>query len=472
MNIYDLLVIGGGINGTAVAEDAAGRGLSVVLCEKNDLASGTSSKSSKLIHGGIRYLEQYKFKLVHEALTERAILMYRAPFLVHPLEFILPYEKHLRPKWMIRAGLFLYDHLTTHRSVPTSKYLKLDSSSPLKNEYSIGFGYYDCVTDDSRLTVLNALSAKQHGATILTRHHVTNITTEDKHWVVQLNGKKLIYCKAIVDASGAWINKKVINVKGSHIVVPKLYNDANAYILQNKDKRIVFTIPYQNNFTLIGTTDEHYSGDLDNVKISSDETSYLINICNHYFEKKIKPSDVVWSFAGLRSLIQENTEKLSAISRELKIELVLTDELPTINLYGGKLTTHRSTAEKVMKTLKPFFPSMKKSWTSSTTLPGGNMNNLNTFLSNQVQRYAWLDKNIVSRYVLSYGTEIHNLLSHKKNINDLGKHFGYGLFEHEVEYLLQNEWASTAEDILWRRSKLGLYFSNQENEVLNNFITK
>lgn len=472
MNIYDLLVIGGGINGTAIAEDAAGRGLSVILCEKDDLASGTSSKSSKLIHGGIRYLEQYKFKLVREALKEREILMRRAPFLIHPLEFILPYEKHLRPKWMIRTGLFLYDHLTSQQRVPKSKYLKINPLSPLKKDYSSSFSYYDCVTDDARLTVLNALSAKQHGATILTRHKVTHIKAEDKYWTLQLNNKNLIKCRAIVDASGAWIDGKIVNVKGSHIVVPKLYEDTNAYILQNKDNRVIFTIPYHKDFTLIGTTDEDYSGDLDNIKISANETNYLIKTCNHYFKKELNPTDIIWSFAGLRSLAQEPTKKLSTISRELKIELELTNKLPKVNLYGGKLTTHRSTAEKVMNTLRPFFPHIKSSWTASTKLPGGDINNLNNFLSEQLQKYAWLDKKIVSRYVLSYGTKIQTLLVNKKNVTELGKHFGHGLFEHEVQYLMQNEWAQTIDDILWRRTKLGLLFTDDQTQVLMKFITE
>jgi glycerol-3-phosphate dehydrogenase len=482
----DLLILGGGINGTGIAADAAGRGLKVILCEVDDLASATSSWSTKLIHGGLRYLEYYKFKMVREALQEREILIHKAPFLIHPLEFILPHANHLRPKWMIRAGLFLYDHLAKRTTIPSSHQVNLTNTVygyPLKTDFRFGFSYYDCQTDDARLVILNALAAKEQGASILTRTTCQNIKRFEDHWHIELNSQQhniiKVDAKIIINATGPWVSETLDNliqlkkhspvtlVKGSHIVVPKLYAGDHAYILQHTDKRIVFAIPYQQQFTLIGTTDINFHGAPRSAKISDDEIDYLCGIINHYFNHSISSNNVVWHYSGVRPLFSKQNGDAATITREYHLELDQS-KAPILSIFGGKLTSYRRLAEKAVNQLTPFFPNIKPAWTSQAYLPGGDLGGytVSEYLAYAQRQFPWLPPNILRRYVLSYGSRISELLRNAERITDLGTHFGAGLYASEVDFLMQNEWAMSTEDILWRRSKLGLFLSAAEQEKL------
>lgn len=494
MNV-DVLVIGGGINGVGIATDAAGRGLSVILCEKDDLASHTSSASTKLIHGGLRYLEQIEFKLVHEALREREILLKRAPHLVHPLKFVLPYDAHYRPAWIIRLGLKFYDCLVRHSAFKRSQGMNLERETegkPLKSAFNRGFSYYDSRTDDARLVVTNAIEAKNKGAVILTRTECVSAQRDTHYWSVRLKDQKTdqiktIYAKAIVNAAGTFVScvlQSVFNqpldsrihlIKGSHIVIPKLYQGDWAYLLQNRDKRVVFAIPFQGEFTLIGTTDVPYKGDLDNVQITDDEIRYLIRVTHHYFKNPIQQSDIYWSYAGVRALYDSRKNEAQKITREYHLEINdLKGELPLISIFGGKLTTYRSLAETVLKQLNAYFPDMKKPWTSKAPLPGGDFEEktFESFFENLTQQYAWVHKPLLYRYAENYGTQIHCILMGTKTLSNLGQHFGAGLYEREVVYLKEHEWAVTAEDILWRRSKLGLFLDECEVNQLKSELPR
>lgn len=478
MENKDLFIVGGGINGAAIAADAAGRGLSVILCEKDDIAGATSSASTKLIHGGLRYLELYEFSLVRKALREREILMRKAPHLITPLQFILPYEKHLRPVWLMRLGLFIYDHLSRKTLLPNSNYITLQKTSfgdALGNEFLKGFSYYDCFTDDARLTLLNALAAKEKGAEILPRHEFISAQHTNNQWIINYKNNlsgKIMECSAkiLINASGPWINyiqqkidaNKNISfelIKGSHIIVPKLYEGKHAYILQNKDERIVFAIPYQNQFTLIGTTDVPFSKDLNNkIEITSEEENYLCEVINGYFKKSITTKDILWSYAGVRCLKAEYEKKLSKVSRDYEILMEQKNQPPLITIIGGKLTTHRSLAEETVNLLKPFFPAIKLAWTATSPLPGGNFPNedLNKFKVEFKKEYSWLPDEICERYIKNYGTRSYLILENTKNLHDMGEYFSNGLYEKELIYLIQHEWVMTLDDILWRRTKLGL----------------
>ncbi len=481
----DLFIIGGGINGAGIAADAAGRGLSVVLCERNDLASATSSASSKLIHGGLRYLENYQFSLVRNALQEREILLHRAPHLVFPLEFILPYEKHLRPAWMMRIGLFLYDHLASHPLVRSSKKIDFHDDQrglPLTSEFDFGFSYYDCATDDARLVIANALSAKDNGATILTHTEVVSANYENSQWKIQLkHADKITTCtaKVLVNAAGPWVEqvqKNVIHVsnpfsvklvKGSHIIIPRLYSGDFAYILQNPDQRVVFAIPYQHDFTLIGTTDVPFTLDTDKIKITSEEETYLCDTINQYFKKSISRKDIIHSYAGVRCLQNENENNPAKLSRDFKFQL--NAETPLLTIISGKLTTHRLLSEKAVDKLRQFFPQMKKAWTKDKPLPGGDIceKDFSIYLKKFKDKYSWLPEKLAVRYAKNYGTRAELFLQNATSLSDLGKKIGADLYQKEVAYLIQQEWALTAEDILWRRTKLGLTFSLNEVEELD-----
>lgn len=469
-HLSDLFIIGGGIHGVAIAADAAGRGLKVTLCEKNDLASATSSASSKLIHGGLRYLEFYDFRLVKKALHEREVLLFRAPFLVHPLQFILPHEKHLRPAWMIRLGLFLYDHLSKRKLLPKSKPINLKHHELLPHLHK-GFSYYDCFTDDSRLVILNALSAKEHGATILTRTEFLSADYENNQWKITLKNNDTIsyhYAKVIMNATGPWVKETQSRLtgldltcditldKGSHIVVPKLYEGDFAYILQNTDQRIVFTIPYFDQYTLIGTTDVHYTNDLNHIAIDSQEEAYLCEIVNRYFKKHISKKDIAWSYSGVRCLQKQTGHKDFNTTRDF--DYIINKN--SFAIIGGKLTTHRLLAEKVVNELKTFFPHLKSAWTANQPLPGGDIKDFSQFCIDLKNTYAWLPEKLLLRYAKSYGNKVITLLHNSHNIKDLGIDFSHGLYQKEVEYLIQHEWAMTVEDILWRRTKLGLQFAS------------
>jgi glycerol-3-phosphate dehydrogenase len=485
----DLLVVGGGINGVGIARDAAGRGLSVTLVERGDLASATSSASTKLIHGGLRYLEYYEFRLVREALSEREVLLASAPHIIWPLRFVLPHEKSLRPAWMIRLGLFLYDHLGGRKRLPPSR--KVDLTLPpynvgLRSGFGIGFEYSDCWVNDARLVALNAVDAKEHGAEIFTRRACLSARREGATWIAELQDlvgrRQPLRARALVNAAGPWAGEFLTRelgrerpqrlrlVKGSHIVVNRLFAGEHAYILQNADRRIVFAIPYEEQFTLIGTTDLPYEGDPAEATISPEETQYLCDVVNRHFAHGISPSDVVWSYSGVRPLFDENGgESASEVSRDYVLDLEQEPGgAPLLNVFGGKITTYRRLAEHALQKLQPFFPEMKAPWTAAAKLPGGDIPSADfeAFAAEQTRRLAWLPAATVRRLSRAYGSRIDRVLKGAKSIGDLGLNFGGDLYEREVSYLIEQEWALAADDVLWRRSKLGLHLSADSRKRL------
>ena len=479
----DLVVVGGGINGVGIARDAAGRGLSVVLCEQDDLGSHTSSASSKLIHGGLRYLEYYEFRLVSKALAEREVVLRAAPHIVWPLRFVMPHVPTLRPAWMIRIGLFLYDHLDLgkRKLLPGSTGVNLrqhPAGAPLVSDLTKGFIYSDAWVDDARLVVLNAMDAAERGAEILTRARCVAARRADDHWQVTLRStmdasERSIRARGLVNASGPWVSAfldeavelqdhlNIRQVKGSHIVVPKLFDHECAYIFQNTDKRIVFAIPYEHAYTLIGTTDLAYDGDPGSVEITEAETRYLCDLANRFFRNKITPGDVVWSYSGVRPLVDDDADDVSAITRDYVLDLDR-NGAPLLSIFGGKITTFRKLAEEAVDTLTPALGIDRPAWTSSDApLPGGDIANADfeSFLSAFRSAYPWLPPDLAHRYARAYGTRAARMLDGANALSDLGDHLGDGLYAAEAEYLVRNEWAVTPEDILWRRSKLGLAVS-------------
>ncbi len=487
-NEYDLLVIGGGVNGSGIAADAAGRGLKVLLCEQGDLASATSSSSSKLIHGGLRYLEHYQFRLVREALLEREVLLKKAPHIIWPLSFKLPHQPHLRPYWLIRLGLFIYDHLAQRVTLPASKSIKFASNSILNAAIGRGFEYADGWVDDARLVILNALAAHEKGATIATRTRCINAQRTTDNWQVTLEQQDSkqqyqIKAKGIVNAAGPWVAslfEQVLTqptphairlVKGSHIVLPRIHNEPQAYILQNQDQRIIFVIPYEDDFSLIGTTDEEYSGHIAEVKISQQEIDYLVGITNQYFKKQISSADIVHSYSGVRPLLDDKSTDAQAVTRDYKLLLSSNNQqAPLLSVFGGKLTTYRKLAENAVNKLAEFYPQMGPAWTKNASLPGGDFNTV-TELQQQLQtQYNWLPVLLLKRFLRSYGTYTHALLINANSVKDLGVHFGHGLYAQEVNYLIDTEWARCSDDILWRRTKLGLRFNAAQVAVLRQYI--
>ncbi len=490
----DLLIIGGGINGAGIAVDAAGRGLHVTLCEQGDLACATSSRSSKLIHGGLRYLGHYEFRLVRAALKEREILLKKAPHLISPLRFIMPYSPQSKPFWLLRLGLFLYDHLAKRRYLPGSQTIAFahhPAGQLLKKSFTRGLAYSDCWTDDARLVVLNAMAAREYGATILTRTRFVSAKRQQQYWQVELediNTQQIqhIQAKALVNASGAWVDEviryrlnltskhRITLVKGSHIVVPKLYTGDFAFILNTADKRVVFVIPYLNHYSLIGTTDVAFQGDPAHVDISFDEIDYLCGVVNAYFNQTISREDIVWSYAGVRALQHdEQAENLAKITRDYALELNSDQgQTPLLSVFGGKITTYRKLAEHALNELRPFFPQMGPAWTATTSLPGGNIPTWDfaTFLTDFHKDYPWLPIDLAQRYAQNYGTRAAEFLQGAKCLEDLGTHIGAGLYQRELHYLINEEWARTAEDVLWRRTKLGLDFSPTEVEALERIM--
>ena len=485
---YDVVVVGGGVNGTGIAMDAAGRGLKVLLCEMNDLASATSSSSSKLIHGGLRYLEHYEFRLVQKALAERESLLRNSPHIMWPMRFRLPHRSHLRPAWMIRAGLFLYDHLSKREILPGSKSIRFDQSGPLKPDITRGFEYSDGWVDDARLVILTAKKAQQSGATILTRTKCVHAERGRDEWQVTLrdtdtNADQIISTKCIVNASGPWVSslfgeslsmpapKMIRMVKGSHIVVPRLNQEEEAYILQNEDDRIVFVIPYEDNFSLIGTTDVEYEGNPKQAKISPEETTYLLKIVNDHFKRQLEPSDVVWSYSGVRPLMDGEEENAQKASRDYTFEVSEEKgKAPLISVFGGKITTYRKLAEAATDKICQFFKNTRGHWTKNAVLPGGDFDNQINLAASLNQEYPWLPENLVSRYVRTYGTTSRDILHNCASVEDLGQLFVGTLYEKEVLHLIKNEWAVSSEDILWRRTKQGLYASDSEVEALDSFL--
>jgi len=476
--MFDLLIVGGGINGVGIARDAVGRGLKVLLVEQDDLASHTSSRSTKLIHGGLRYLEQYEFRLVHEALREREALLKIAPHIAWPLRFVLPHDRSLRPAWLIRAGLFLYDHIGGRISLPHSRGVRLRADpvgAPLKASFTRGFVYSDSWVQDSRLVALNALDAAERGATIETRTRLIHAERSSDGWTAQIQSAggpmRTVTARALVNAAGPWVDTvlhqalgrqdapHVRMVKGSHIVVPRLYDGDQAYILQNPDKRIVFAIPYEGKFTLIGTTDEPYSGDPAKVAISPAETAYLCAVINRYFERQVAPGDVVWSYAGVRPLYDDAAANASAVTRDyvLQLNAGAGHEPALLSIYGGKITTYRRLAEHALEKLAPHLPRLGAPWTASQPLPGGDMGGFDGFLAAFRARHPWAPEDMAVRLAHAYGSRADTIIGSAASLADLGRDFGGGLTEAEVAYLVRHEWAQTAEDILWRRSKLGLH---------------
>ncbi len=483
---YDIAIIGGGVNGCGVARDAAGRGLKVVLFERGDLAGATSSASTKLIHGGLRYLEQYAFRLVREALNERTVLARIAPHLVSPLRFVLPHHKGLRPRWILRIGLFLYDHLGDRGGLPSARSLDLASlpeGHPLKPEYRHGFSYYDGWTDDARMVVANAIDAREHGAEIRTRTAVRTARREDGRWRVEDERGGVVHARALVNAAGPWVNETLaltgLNaphgvrlVQGSHIVVRKLYDHPAAYILQNGDGRVVFAIPYRRDFTLIGTTDLELKSPDDRVEATPAEIDYLCHAVSDYFRTPVTPDQVVWTYAGIRALADEGGGAAQEATRDYVLTLDADNgQPPLLSIYGGKITTHRRLAEGVMEKLAPYLPNPGAPWTATRPLPGGEFTgDLSTLVATLVSEYPKLD-GFVRRLALAYGARVRALFAEAREPQDLGEVFTADLTQREVDYLMDQEWAQTAEDVLWRRTKLGLYATPEQVERLEAYMS-
>jgi glycerol-3-phosphate dehydrogenase len=491
---YDLLVVGGGINGAGIARDAAGRGLSVLLVEQRDLASATSSSSTKLIHGGLRYLEHYEFRLVREALQEREVLLAAAPHIIWPLTFVLPHHKGLRPKWMLRAGLFLYDHLAKRKRLPGSRAVSFTGTpegEPLKSDFTGGFSYSDCWVDDARLVVLNAQDAQARGAEIRTRTRCAALVRHHDHWNAELIGpdgaSQSVSAKSVVNAAGPWVTEMVENaglgkkaaglrlVKGSHFVVPRIHDHDHCYIFQNGDGRIAFAIPYQRDYTLIGTTDVAYDGDPAQVKISNPEIDYLLDLVNGYLAKPLTRDDIVWDYSGVRPLYDDKNTNASAVTRDYVFDLDTGDtggSAPILSIYGGKITTYRRLAEHAMQKLAPVLRNHARDWTANAVLPGGDMpdGDFDAFLAKTKASYDWLPDTLLYRLVRSYGTAISNIIGTASLLDDLGAEVAPNLYEAELHYLMANEWACSADDVLWRRTKLGLGMQPDQVEAIEKWF--
>jgi glycerol-3-phosphate dehydrogenase len=485
---FDLVIIGGGINGAGIAADAAGRGLRVLLAEADDLAGATSSASSKLIHGGLRYLEQYAFRLVREALAEREVLLVKAPHIVWPLRFVLPQVPGMRPAPMLRAGLFLYDHLSARRTLGGSRSLDLTrdaSGAPLKGGMKRGFAYWDCWVDDSRLVVLNAIAARENGATILTRTPVTALEANAGLWQVTVapegSPAHTVTARVVVNAAGPWVEAvarlsrgrrnqpppHVRLVKGSHIVVPRIPGADDAYIFQNSDGRVVFALPFEGAFTLIGTTDTPFSGDPRNVEVTVDDRAYLLAVANRFFRTPLTETNIVWQFAGVRPLDDDGSDNPSAVSRDYRLELETDCVPPILHVLGGKITTYRRLAESVLGLLQPHLPEMTKASTNGTILPGGDIgaDGFDAWFTAFALRHAGFERHDLIRLARRYGTRADKLLADAQHGLDLGPDLGGGLRQREVEFLKREEWATRAADVIWRRTKSGLHVAPADRAV-------
>ncbi|MBX9885641.1 MAG: glycerol-3-phosphate dehydrogenase [Novosphingobium sp.] len=488
---YDLLIVGGGINGAGIARDAAGRGLSVLLVEQEDLASHTSSASTKLIHGGLRYLEYYEFRLVREALIERERLLGMAPHIIWPLAFVLPQMNSPRPAWLVRLGLFLYDHLGGRKKLPATKTVNL-ARSPLGNGLKPGaktaFVYSDCWVEDSRLVVLNARDAAERGARIETRTKLVSAVREGALWQAEIagdGGTRTVMARGLVNAAGPWVedvlqraasasqDRGVRLIKGSHIVVPKLYEGDHAFMLQNPDRRIVFAIPYEHNYTLIGTTDEPWQGQPGKAQISPEETDYLCETVRRYFARQIHPADVVWSYAGIRPLYDDHAASASAVTRDYVLDLDGGGaNAPLLSVFGGKITTYRKLAEHALEKLVPFYPGARGDWTAGADLPGGDIpgDDFAAFVKSLEAAHPGLPRALLTRLARAYGTRVAAILGTAQTMEALGTDFGGGLTQAEVDYLAAQEWARSAEDVLYRRSKLGLHVPPGTTEAVDAFL--
>ena len=489
---YDIFVIGGGINGCGIARDAAGRGYSVYLAEMNDLASGTSSGSTKLIHGGLRYLEHYEFRLVRELLMEREVLWRMAPHIIWPLRFVLPHAEGLRPAWLLRLGLFLYDHIGGRKLLPATKTLDMRSDpagKPLKPLFKRAFEYSDCCVNDARLVVLNARDAADRGAVIRTRAKVVSARRDGDAWVIGVEDTRSgaveeVRARLVVNAAGPWVDHvlsgavgqndvhNVRLVQGSHIVIEKKFDDPRAYFFQNRDGRIIFAIPYEDDFTLIGTTDRDYLGDPAEAAVSDAEIGYLCDAASEYFSSPVRREDIVWTYSGVRPLYDDGASKAQEATRDYVLKADSEGGAPIVNIFGGKITTYRRLAESMLEKIEGLLGAKGKPWTANAVLPGGNF--AATAFDAEVARlkgaYAFLDMRLAGRLVRFYGTKAHALLGLARSQADLGRRFGADLYEAEVRYLIEHEWAITAEDVLWRRSKRGLRFSREEAAELEAFM--
>ena len=488
----DLLVVGGGINGAGIACDAAGRGLRVALCEQDDLASATSSASTTLIHGGLRYPEHLEFRLVRESLAEREILMAKAPHIVRPLRFVLPHRNIARPAWMVRLGLFLYDHLAPHPSLPGCRGIDLGrdpAGAALSEGVGKGFEYFDCRVDDTRLVVMNALHAARHGAWIMTRTRLVGAVRGEDAWQTRLRdlrsgGEFTLITGAVVNVAGPWVQsvgedvlgiptgKSLRLVKGSHIVVPKLHDGDHALILQNTDGRVIFVIPFEGRFSLIGTTESPFEGDPAAIAAEDAERDYLLAAVNSYLARPVRAAEVLWSYAGIRPLFGDADDP-SAITRDYALEADLgKGKAPAVSVFGGKITTYRRLAERVMARLGPRFPTMGKPWTASAPLPGGALgaDDMENFLETLATAYPNLDPDYLGALARRHGSLVRDVLGPAQRTADLGRRFGAELYQREVDYLVENEWAETATDVLWRRTKAGLHMDAAETAALEDYL--
>jgi len=497
-DVVDLAIIGGGINGCGIAADAAGRGASVVLAEMGDLASATSSASSKLIHGGLRYLEHYDFRLVREALAEREVLLGKAPHLIWPLRFVLPHVAGLRPRWMIRAGLFLYDHLARRRVIPGSQsvdFTRDPAGSALRADLVRGFSYFDCWVDDARLVVANAQAAARRGARILTRTRVTELRRSEAGWQITLlsgNATRSILARHIVNAAGPWVGEidslaatgtslgaarpRVRLVKGSHIVVPRIEGmGETAYLLQSPDRRVVFALPFEERFAIIGTTDVSWRGDPGSVQISEDEEQYLLDLARRFFRSPPRPEDIVWRYSGVRPLLDDGDENPSSVTRDYRIESgPRTGGPQLVSCYGGKVTTYRRLAEDVLARLTAHLPHLAGPWTATAALPGGDIEgaDFDGFLRRMAAAYPGFSPLTLKRLARRHGSRLAEVIGDARDASGMGLDLGHGLSEREVVYMREHEWARTAEDILWRRSKVGLHMTAEERRQASERIER
>ena len=489
----DLVIIGGGVNGCGIARDAAGRGLSVFLCEQDDLAQATSSSSTKLFHGGLRYLEYYEFRLVREALIEREVLLRAMPHISWPLRFVLPHHRGLRPAWLLRFGLFIYDHLGGRKLLPATRTLDLTTDptgAPLSADFKKGFEYSDCWIEDSRLVVLNARDAERMGAEIAVRTRCVGAERRDGRWVAMMEdvdsgARRSVTARCVVNAGGPWVDRIIQNrlrlntsdkirlVRGSHIVVRKLYEHDRAYIFQNADGRIVFAIPYETDFTLIGTTDRDHDADPSEAVCSPEEADYLRSAASAYFAEPIEADDIVWTYSGVRPLYDDGAASATAATRDYVLKVEGRDgEPPLLNVFGGKITTYRRLAEAALHKLAGYFPNMGGDWTAGAAMPGGDFphDGADALIAMYRGRYPFLGAAWARRLVRAYGTEVAEILGEARTAADLGNRFGHDLTEAEVHWLIRREWARNADDVLWRRTKLGLRFSQEQTQHLDNWM--
>ena len=516
VNDVDVLIVGGGINGAGIARDLAGRGWRVALAERDDLAAHTSSSSTKLIHGGLRYLEYFEFSLVRKALQEREVLLKSAPHIMRPLRFVMPHDPAMRPAWMIRLGIFLYDHLAKREVLPGSEGVNLRThalGAPLKPQFTRGFVYSDASVDDARLVVLNALDARSRGATLWTRCACVSAQRSADGWTASLRSRngseRTVKARALVNAAGPWAEsflrdvarpaggealatKSLRLVKGSHIVVPRCFEHDHAYIFQNPDKRIIFAIPYEEHFTLIGTTDVELQGDPGRAHIDADETAYLCEQASRYFRKPVTPADVVWSYAGVRPLLDDASGDPSAVTRDYMLESNDSGGAPLLSVWGGKITTFRKLAEDAADEIGRLLGESRRAWTEGAFLPGGDLSSwigqqgsakgayapvrpdldIARFTEELVRRHHWLPLPLARRYARAYGSRVERVVGNAHALRDLGDEIAPGLYESELRYLQREEWAHDADDVLWRRSKLGLHYTEPQRQQVAQWLQR